>query len=125
MGGHQTGFHKKQKPIRNSPAVLTLSTHPPRGPPPPLVTPELPTRHDSNGELLFSQTSSTNYPPLPEPSSAVTTASVVARPAADNSTLLAATQVATPQLADYKHPQISQLSLDSESGVKRIKLGHS
>ena len=76
IGGHQTGSHKQQKPILNQPPVLTSSTHPPRGRPPPSVTPESPTRHDSNGELLFSQTSSTNSPSLPEPSS-VTTASVV------------------------------------------------
>jgi hypothetical protein len=100
MGGHQTGSHKKQKPIRNSPAVSTSSTHPPRGRPPPSVTPESPTRHDSNGELLFSQTSNTVYPSLPEPSS-VTTASVVASPAAADSALLAAAQVAPPQLAGH------------------------
>jgi hypothetical protein len=120
-GGHQAGgSRKKQKPIRNSPAVSASSTHPPRGRPPPWVTPESPTRHDNNGELLFSQTSSTNSPPLPEPSSSVTTASV-ASPAADDSASLAAAQVAPPQLAGHKRPKISQLSLDSESGVKKIK----
>jgi hypothetical protein len=122
MGGHQADSHKKQKPIRNSPAVLTSSTHPPRGRPPPPVTPESPTRHNINGELLFSQTSSTNYPRLPEPpsSSSVTTASV-ASPAAADSALLAAAQVAPPQLDGHKRPNISQLSLDSESGLKQIK----
>jgi hypothetical protein len=119
MGGHQAGSRKKQKPIRNSPAVSASSTHPPRGCPTPPVTPELPTRHGNNGELLFSQTSSTNSPPLPDPSS-VTTASV-ASPAAANSASLAAAQVAPPQLAGHKCPKISQLSLDSKSGVERIK----
>jgi hypothetical protein len=120
MGGHQAGSHKKQKPIRNSSAVSTSSTHPPRGHPPPPVTPELPTRYHNNGELLFSQPRGTTSPPLPEPSSSVTTASV-ASPAAVNSASLATAQIAPLQLAGHKRPKISQLSLDSESGVKQIK----
>ena len=121
MGGHQAGSHKKQKPIRNSPAVSTLSTNLPRVRPPLSVTPESPTRHDDNGQLLvLSQSSTNSRPPLSEPSSA-TTASSVASPTAADSASLAAAQVAPPQQAGHKRPQISKLSLDSESGVKRIK----
>jgi hypothetical protein len=46
MGGYQAGSHKKQKPIRNLPAVSTLSINPPRGRPPSPDTPESPTRHN-------------------------------------------------------------------------------
>jgi hypothetical protein len=78
MGGHQAGSHKKQKPIRNSPAVSILSsTNLPRVHPPPSVTPELPTRHDNNGQLLLLSQSSTNSPPSSEPSCSATTASFV------------------------------------------------
>ena len=121
MGGYQTGSHKKQKPIRNSSAVSTLSTKLPRVPPPPSVTPELPTRHDNNGQLLLSHQSSTNSPPLSDPSSAPTALSSVTSPPAADSASLATAQVAPPQLAGHKRPKISQLSIDSESGVKRIK----
>jgi hypothetical protein len=121
MGGHQAGSHKKQKPIRNSPAVSILSsTNLPRLRPPPSVTPESPTRHVNNGQLLFLSQSSTNSPPSSEPSSA-TTASFLPSPAAADSASLASAQVAPPQQAGHKRPQISKLSLDSESGVKRIK----
>jgi hypothetical protein len=112
MGGHQAGSHKKQKPIRNLPAVSILSsTNLPRVRPPPPVTPESPTRHDNNGQLLLLSQSSTSSPPSTEPSSA-TTASFVPSPS------LASAQVAPPQQAGHKRPQISKLSLDSESGVK-------
>jgi hypothetical protein len=121
MGGHQAGSHKKQKPIRNSPAVSILSsTNLPRVRPPPLVTPESPTRHDNNGQLLLLSGSSTSSPPSSEPSSA-TNASFVPSPAAADYASLASAQVAPPQQAGHKRPQISKLSLDSESGVKRIK----
>ncbi len=77
MGGHQAGSHKKQKPIRNSPAVSILSsTNLPRVRPLLSVTPELPTIHGNNGQLLLLSQSSTNSPPSSEPSSA-TTASFV------------------------------------------------
>ncbi len=120
MGGHQSVSHKKQKPIRNSRAVSILSTDLPRVRPPPLVTPESPTRHDNNGQLLLLSQSSTNSPPSSEPSSA-TTASSVASPTAADSASLAAAQVAPPQQAGHKRPQISKLSLDSGSGVKGVK----
>jgi hypothetical protein len=121
MGGHQAGSHRKQKPIRNSPAVSILSsTNLPRVRPPPSVTPELPTRHDNNGQLLLLSQSSTNSPPSSKPSSA-TTALFVPCPAAADSASLASAQVAPPQQAGHKRPQISKLSLYSESGVKRIK----
>jgi hypothetical protein len=87
MGGHQAG--KKQKPIRNSPAVSILSsTNLLRVCPAPSVTPELPTRHDNNGQLLILSQSSTSSPPSSEPSSA-TTASFVPSPAAADSASLA------------------------------------
>jgi hypothetical protein len=52
----------------------------------------------------------------------VTTASFLSSPAAADSTSLASAQkVAPPQQAGHKRPQISKLSLDSESGVKQIE----
>jgi hypothetical protein len=114
MGGHQAGSHKKQKPIRNSPAVSILSsTNLPRVRPPPSVTPESPTSHDNNGQLLLLSQSSTSSPPSSEPSSA-TNALFVPSPAAADSASLASAQVAPPQQAGHKRPQIAKLSLDSE-----------
>ena len=114
MGGHQAGSHKKQKPIRNSPAVSILSsTNLPRVRPPPSVTPESPTSHDNNGQLLLLSQSSTSSPPSSEPSSA-TSALFVPSPAAADSASLASAQVAPPQQAGHKRPQIAKLSLDSD-----------
>jgi hypothetical protein len=57
---------------------------------------------------------------LSEPSSA-TNASFVPSPAVADSASLASAQVAPPQQAGHKRPQISKLSLDSESVMKQIK----
>jgi hypothetical protein len=54
-----------------------------------------------------------------EPSSV--TATALASPAAANSALLAAAQVAPQQPACHKQTKTSQLSLDSERSVKQIK----
>jgi hypothetical protein len=61
---------RSQKKWNLPAAALQSSTGPPRGCPPlPPVTPELPSRHDNNGDLVQYSvfTEATNYLPLPEP----------------------------------------------------------